>query len=58
MDYNEDRNSGMRQKDLVLSTNEFCFVQSRTNGVIKTYTGPIMLTISQQESLVYFDEKN
>ena len=57
MDYNEDRSSGMRQKDLVLSTNEFCFVQSRTNGVIKTYTGPIMLTISQQESLVYFDEK-
>lgn len=58
MDYNEDRSSGMRQKDLVLSTNEFCFVQSRTNGVIKTYTGPIMLTISQQESLVYFDEKS
>ena len=47
----------VRQKDLVLATNEFVFVQSRTNGQIKTYTGPIMLTISQQESLVVFNQK-
>lgn len=51
--YNEGYNE--RQKDLVLATNEFVFVQSKTNGQIKTYTGPIMLTISAQESLVYFD---
>lgn len=44
-----------RQKDIVLATNEFCFVLSRTNGVIKTYTGPITLTISAQESLVSFN---
>ena len=34
-DYGE---SGItRQRDLVLSTNEFCFLQSKTNGAIKTY---------------------
>ena len=47
----------MRQKDLVLSTNEFVFIQSKTNGQIKTYTGPIMVTISQQESMVVFNNK-
>ena len=59
MDYNEryDNSGNMRQKDLVLATNEFCFLQNKTNGQIKTYTGPIMLTISQQESLVVFDSK-
>lgn len=56
----DDRYEGgnsMRQKDLVLATNEFCFLQNKTNGQIKTYSGPIMLTISQQESLVVFDSK-
>ena len=59
MSYDERYENGnsMRQKDLVLATNEFCFLQNKTNGQIKTYTGPIMLTISQQESLVVFDEK-
>lgn len=51
-------NNNTRQKDLVLATNEYVYVQSLTNGQIKTYTGPIMLTISQQESLVYFDENS
>lgn len=46
-----------RQRDLVLSTNEFCFLQSKTNGAIKTYTGPITMTISAQESLVVFNPK-
>ena len=45
------------QRDLVLSTNEFCFLQSKTNGAIKTYTGPITMTISQQESLVVFNAR-
>ena len=45
----------MRQKDLVLSTNEFVFIQSKTNGQIRTYTGPIMQSISAQESLVIFN---
>ena len=59
MPYNEHYENGnsMRQKDLVLATNEFCFLQNKTNGQIKTYSGPIMLTISQQESLVVFDSK-
>ena len=49
--------SSMRQKDLVLSTNEFVFIQSKTNGQIKTYTGPIMVTISAQESMVVFNSR-
>ena len=58
MSYNEYENPNMRQKDLVLAPNEFCFLQSKTNGVIKTHTGPIMMTISQQEALVVFDTKS
>lgn len=45
------------QRDLTLAENEYCFLQSRTNGIIKTYSGPITMTISAQETLVYFDEK-
>lgn len=57
---NEGYNEGSmsRQRDLVLSTNEFCFLQSKTNGAIKTYTGPITMTISAQESLVVFNPKS
>lgn len=59
--YNDDGWEGQsqmtRQRDLVLATNEFCFLQSKTNGAIKTYTGPITMTISQQESLVVFNAK-
>ena len=59
MAYDERYNEGsMRQKDLVLAPNEFCLLQSKTNGVIKTCTGPIMMTISQQEALVVFDSKS
>ena len=54
-DYNYSNNEMARQKDLVLAPNEFCFVQNKTSGAIKTYAGPIMLTISQQEALVVFD---
>ena len=50
-------NPNVRQKDLVLANNEYVYVQNRTNGQIKTYTGPIMITISQQESLVIFNPK-
>lgn len=57
-DYDERNSNNMRQKDLVLAPNEFCYLQSKTNGVIKTHTGPIMMTISQQESLVVFDDKS
>lgn len=56
-EYDVVSQNGMRQKDLVLATNEFVYVQNRTNGQIKTYSGPIMLTISQQESLVIFNPK-
>lgn len=46
-----------RQRDIVLSTNEFVFIQSKTNGAIKTYTGPTTATISAQESLVTFNSR-
>lgn len=56
--YNDIENySNSRQRDLVLAANEFCYLQNKTNGVIKTYTGPITMTISAQEALVVFDEK-
>ena len=54
----EDYNSSMnRQKDIVLAPNEYTFVLSKTNGVIKTHTGPMTMTISAQESLVVFNSK-
>ena len=56
--YNDIENyNNSRQRDLVLAANEFCFLQNKTNGVIKTYTGPITMTISAQEALVIFNEK-
>ena len=56
--YNDIENyNNSRQRDLVLAANEFCYLQNKTNGVIKTYTGPITMTISAQEALVVFDEK-
>ena len=42
---------------MVLSINEFCFLQNKTNGNIKTHVGPLTMTISAQEALVTFDEK-
>lgn len=56
-DYRDQTNYNNNQRDLVLASNEFCFLQNKTNGVIKTYTGPITMTISAQEALVIFDEK-
>lgn len=56
--YNDIENyNNSRQRDLVLAANEFCYLQNKTNGVIKTYTGPITMTISAQEALVIFNEK-
>ena len=45
-----------QQRDIILSPNEFIFVQSNTNGIVKTYTGPITITVSMQDTLVYFDK--
>ena len=52
-------NPNVRQsKDLVLAPNEFCFIQNKTSGAIKTYTRPKTSTISQQEALVVFDTRS
>ncbi len=58
----EDNNFDMpnrmnQQRDLVLSINEFCFLQSKTNGMIKTHVGPLTTTISGQEALVTFNPR-
>lgn len=55
MAYDTNYDTPNRQRDLVLSVNEFCFLQNKTNGTIKTYTGPITMTISGQENLVVFN---
>ena len=59
--YDNDENysvpNQMRSKDLVLASNEFAFVSDRTSGSIRTYSGPTMLTISQQQNLVVFNAK-
>ena len=53
----DNYNMNNQQRDIVLSPNEFIFVQSNTNGIIKTYVGPITITISTQDTLVRFDER-
>ena len=47
-----------RQRDFVLSINEFCFLQNKTNGTIRSHVGPLTMPISQQEALVLFDAKS
>lgn len=56
---NEDYVAGnsRQQRDLVLSINEFCFLQNKTNGSIKSHVGPLTMTISQQEALVTFNSR-
>lgn len=56
-DYGSSPNTMSRQRDLVLSINEFCFLQNKTNGSIKSHVGPLTMTISQQEALVVFNAK-
>lgn len=50
-------NNQARQRDIVLAPNEFVFVESKTDGQVKTYTGPMTITISGQEALMIFDEE-
>jgi len=55
--YNPNDNRG-RQSDLVLPANEYAFVLNKSTGVIQTYVGPRVVTVSQQEALVLFDAKS
>ena len=58
--YGEDFDTPSRmnqQRDLVLSINEFCFLQNKTNGSIRSHVGPLTMTISAQEALVTFNER-
>ena len=56
-DYGVASGMNRQQRDLVLSINEFCFLQNKTNGSIKSQVGPLTTTISQQEALVTFNTK-
>lgn len=56
-EYGNDFDSRAQQRDIILSINEYCFIQSQTNGSIKTCVGPLTVTISAQESLVTFNTK-
>ena len=56
-DYSVAGGMNRQQRDLVLSINEFCFLQNKTNGSIKSQVGPLTTTISQQEALVTFNTK-
>lgn len=60
MDFNNqyDNNGRGRQSDLVLPVNEYAFVLNKSTGVIQTYVGPRVVTVSQQEALVLFDAKS
>ena len=53
----ENYNGNNQSRDLILSPNEYCYLQTRSSGVIKTYAGPATITVSGQEALVYFDPK-
>lgn len=60
-DFNYNPNPGRgqdRQTDLVLAVNEFAYVLNTSTGVIQVHVGPRVVTISQQEDLVIFDEKS
>lgn len=63
MNYNDmNMNNGYdtpanRSKDLVLAINEYVLIQDNTDGKIRTCCGPKMVTISQQQALVVFNEK-
>lgn len=57
MPYDDMNPGNARQRDIVLAPNEFIFLESRTNGQVKTYTGPMTITISAQEALMTFDER-
>ena len=46
--YDYENPTVRQSKDLVLAPNEFCFIQNKTSGAIKTYTGPTTSTISQR----------
>lgn len=49
--------SEIQQKDLVLSPNEFAYVQDRTKGTVSCAVGPYKTSLSQSDALVRFDEK-
>lgn len=50
-------NNNPRQRDFVLSINEFAHIQSKTDGSIKCMVGPFQTSLSQQETPVIFNTK-
>ena len=48
----------MRQKDLVLSINEYAYVLDRTKGNVLCHVGPTKTSLSQSDELVRFDSRS
>lgn len=46
-----------RERDLVLSPNEFCYVLDKTKGIISTLVGSTKMSLSNSDSLVVFSEE-
>ena len=47
-----------RERDLVLSPTEFCFIQDQTKGHIDVYTGPFKTSLAGTDQPVVFSEKS
>lgn len=61
-DHSPERNKGnamppqQPDRDVVLWPGQYCFILSRTSGVISTYVGPKTETLDDNKRLVVFDE--
>jgi len=54
----EDREASRnRERDLVLSPNEYAFISDQTKGNINVYVGPYKTSLANTDLPVFFDEK-
>ena len=47
-----------RERDLVLSPNEYCLISDQTNGHIVVYVGPYKTSLANTDQPVIFNDKN
>lgn len=53
----EERNRAARERELVLTSNEFAYVLDSTKGQIDIYVGPIKKDLAATDKLVVFNQK-
>ena len=46
-----------RERDVVLSPNEYCYVLDKTKGLVSVLVGPTKMSLSTSDSLVIFSER-